>query len=137
MQNFEKELIQMTKPDITELKHGDMLSNAIIKGKDRSVVSWWWISIPLYIIVILLMKSLYFPHTTFLSNLHELINKEGFISVILFLIIPVVFMLINFISIRKIYILSGSPAVMHFLGRVWNHVLILLFSIVIILIYFI
>ncbi len=57
MKNFEDKLFHMTKPEVSQLKHQDMLANAITKAKDKSVLSWWWLSIPLYLITTLLMKS--------------------------------------------------------------------------------
>ena len=36
MKNFENILIQMTKPEVSQLKHQDILANAIIKAKDKS-----------------------------------------------------------------------------------------------------
>lgn len=135
MQNFEKKLIQMTKPEVSQLKHQDMLANAIIKAKDKSVVSWWWLSIPLYIIATLSMKSVYIPHATLISNIHELTSKERYSSVLFFLILPIVFIIINFISIRKIYFMSGSPNTINFLRTAWFNVLILFFSILILIIY--
>jgi hypothetical protein len=98
MQDFEKKLIQMTKPEVNDLKHEEILSEALSKAKDKSVVSWWWISIPLYIIAVLLMKSMYIPHSTFISNLHELTNNEKALTVLFFLILPIVFILINILS---------------------------------------
>jgi hypothetical protein len=125
MQNFEEKLIQMTKPEVSQLKHQDMLANAITKAKDKSVLSWWWISIPLYIIVALLMKSVFMPNTTLISNIHEFINKERYSSVLFFLVLPIMFIVINFISIRRIYFLSGNQKTINFLQSVWFNVLII------------
>jgi hypothetical protein len=135
MQNFEEKLNQMTKPEIPQLKHQDMLSNAITNAKDKSVLSWWWLSIPLYIIAALLMKSLFMPNTTLISNIHELASKERYTSVLFFFIVPVVFIALNVFSIRKIYFLSGSPKTIMFLVEVWFNVLILILSILILVIY--
>ncbi len=135
MESFEKKLTQMTKPGVTQLKHQDLLANAIIKAKDKSVLSWWWISIPLYIIAALLMKSVFMPHTTLISNLQEFVSKEKYLSFLFFLILPIVFIVINFISIRKLYFLSGSPNKLYFLRTVWFNVLIIICSILILIIY--
>ena len=135
MQDFEKKLIEMTKPEVTDLKHQELLSNALSKAKDKSVVSWWWLSVPLYIIAALLMKSMYNPHSSLISAIHELTNKERIFSVLFFLILPIIFILINILSIRKIHILSGSPISFRFLRSVWYNVLIIFFSILVILIY--
>ena len=135
MQNFEEKLIQMTKPEVSQLKHQDMLANAITKAKDKSVLSWWWISIPLYIIAALLMKSVFMPNTTLISNIHEFINKERYSSVLFFLVLPIMFIVINFISIRRIYFLSGNQKTINFLQSVWFNVLIIFLSILVLIIY--
>lgn len=134
-QNFEKELTQITKPEITGLKYQDMLADAISNAKDKSVISWWWLSVPIYIIIIFYMKSVYMPHTTLISNLHELTVKEKFSSFFLFLILPVLLIIINLISVRKIYFLSGRPRKNNFLRAVWSNVSVIIFSILILIIY--
>ena len=135
MQNFEQKLTQMTKPDVTHLKHQDMLASAITKGKDKSVISWWWLSIPLYLIATLFMKSIFMPRTTLLSNIHEFKNGEVYSSVLFFLVIPIVFIVINFISIRNIYFLSGNPKSLNFLKTAWFNVLMIIFSVLVLIIY--
>jgi hypothetical protein len=135
MQNFENKLIQMTKPEVSQLKHQDMLANAITTAKDKSVVSWWWLCIPLYIIAALLMKTFFMPGTTLISNIYELKGKERYSSVLLFLILPIVFIIINFISIRKIYVLSANPKTINFIRAIWFNALIIIFSIIVLIIY--
>jgi len=133
--NFEEKLSQMTKPAVNQLKHQEMLSNAVSNAKDRSVVSWWWLSIPLYLLAMLLMKSIYMPGTTLISNIHNLTKEQKIPSVILFLVLPVVFILINFFSIRKVFLLSGSSKSLNFLKTIWFNLIMILFSILILLIY--
>jgi len=134
-QNFEKKLEEMSKPEIHQLKHENMLAKAIINAKDQSVVSWWWISVPLFIIMMLLMKSFYMPGTSLISNIHELAGKEKYMSLIFFLISPVILIIVNVLSIRKIYFLSGSPKSMNFLETVWFNVLVISVSVFILIIY--
>jgi hypothetical protein len=107
MENFEDKLSQITKPDVSQLKHQDMLANEIIKAKDKSVLSWWWLSIPLYIIAALLMKSAFMPHTTLISNLQDLTSRDKYSTLLFFLVLPLIFIAINLISIRKIYFLRA------------------------------
>lgn len=135
MKKFEKTLFQMTKPEVSQLKHQEMLANAISKAKNKSVLSWWWLSIPLYILAALLMKSIFMPSTTFLSNLNDLASKQEYASVLFFAVLPVFFMGLNFRSIRKIYFLSGSPKSINFLKTVWFNVLIIIASVLVVLIY--
>jgi hypothetical protein len=134
-QNFEKKLSEMTKPELHQLRHEDMLADAIINAKDKSVVSWWWLSVPVFIILMLMMKSLYMPGITLVSNLQELAGREKYMSLLFFLISPVVLIILNAVSIRKIYFLSGSPKLLNFLQIVWLNVLVIVFSALILLIY--
>jgi hypothetical protein len=135
MQSFEEKLKQISKPEISQLKHQDMLANEIIKAKDKSVLSWWWLSIPLYIIAAFLMKTFYMPHTTLISNIHDFTNKEKFLALLLFLIMPIIFIILNLLSIRKIHFLSGSPKTIIFLKAVWFNIIIIISSILILIIY--
>jgi len=137
MENFEEQLIHMSKPKISELKHQDMLANYITKAKDKSVLSLWWLSIPLFIMAALIMKTLFMPYTSFISNLHEVTGKEKYISFFFFFIVPVVFIFINAISMRRIYFLSGNPKVISFLAIVWFHIIIIMACLFTIIIYFI
>ena len=81
------------------------------------------------------MKSFYMPDSTLISGIHEWAGKERFLSVLAFLILPVVFIILNAISIRRIYFLSGNPKTIYFLQAVWFNVLIIIFSIFILVIY--
>ena len=135
MHKFEKELVNMTKPEVSQLKHQDMLADAIIKAKGKSVISWWWLCIPLYILSMLLMKTIFMPGTTLISNIYELRGREKYSSVLFFIVLPVVFIAVNFMSIRKVYLLSGNPKPFNFLLSVWYNVLMILFSVLILIIY--
>ena len=134
-QNFEKKLTEMGKPEIHNLKHEDMLSRSIINAKDKSVVSWWWLSVPIFIILMLLMKSTFMPGTTLISNMHELESKQKFISLVFFLISPLILIIINVLIIRRIHFLSGSPKSINFLEAVWFNILIIAISVLILIIY--
>jgi hypothetical protein len=125
----------MTKPEIQGLKHEAMLADAIINAKDKSVVSWWWLSVPVFIILMLMMKSTFMPGTTLISNMHELESSQKYMSLTFFLISPLLLIIINAFTIRKIHFLSGSPKSINFLGTIWFNVLIIVFSLLIILIY--
>jgi hypothetical protein len=133
--NFEKRLEEMEKPEIHGLKHETMLADAIINAKDKSVVSWWWLSVPVFIILMLMMKSTFMPGTTLISNMHELETSQKYIAFTFFLISPLILIIINAFTIRKIHFLSGSPKSINFLGTIWFNVLIIVFSLLIIIIY--
>jgi hypothetical protein len=133
--NFEKKLKEMKKPEISQLKHEDLLSKAIINAKDKSVVSWWWLSVPIFIILMLLMKSKFMPGTSVISNMHELETNQKLISVIFFLISPLGLILVNALTIKKIHFLSGSPKSLSFLEAIWFNILIIVVSACILIIY--
>lgn len=135
MEKFEEILLQMSKPEVSQLKHQGILSNTITKAKDNSVLSSWWLSIPLYILATLLMKKFFTPSTTLMSNLHDLTTKEKYFSVLFFAVLPIVLIVLNFISIRNIYFLSGSPKTAAFVRIVWLNALIIIVSIIILIIY--
>jgi hypothetical protein len=120
---------------VNQLKHQDMLAKAIANAKDKTVVSWWWLIIPLYIISMLLMKSLFMSNTTLISNLHDLTTKQKFVTYIFFLILPIFIILLNIISIKKVYYLSGNPKSFIFLKVVWLNIIMILFSILILIIF--
>jgi hypothetical protein len=134
-QDFEEKLKQITKPEVDHLKHEHMLGNAIANAKDKSVVSWRWLAIPLYIIAMLWMKSVYMPETSLISGIHDFAAKQKFMSVTLFVVLPVIFIISNFLSIRKIYFLSGSPKTVNFIGRVWFNVLMIFLCSLLLIIY--
>lgn len=135
MEKFEKTLYEMTKPEVSQLKHQDMLANAITKAKEKSALSWWWLSIPFYILAVLLMKSFFMSSTTLMSNLDDLLDSQKYISVLFFLVLPIVFMVINFTSVRRIYLLSGRPKSIKFMKTVWFNVLVIVASVLILIIY--
>ncbi len=132
---FENKLFRMTKPEVNQLKHQDMLSNAIANSKDKTVLSIWWLIIPFYILSMFFMKSFFMPNATLSSSIHELMTKQRVIAYLFFMITPIIFIIINIISVRKVYILSGSPKLLNLLKTVWFNILIIIFSIFILLIY--
>lgn len=133
--NFEVKLTEMTKPEISHLKHEDMLGNAIVNAKDKSVVSLWWLSVPAFIVLMLIMKSIYMPGTTLVSNMNEMAVRNKLVSIVFFLISPVVLIIINALSIKKIYFLSGSPKSATFLQAVWLNIMVIAFAVVVLIMY--
>jgi hypothetical protein len=135
VKKFEDFLKQMSKPEIHELKHMDMLSKAVTHAKEKTVLSLWWLSIPLYIVAALLMKTLFVPGSTLDSNMHEMEIKNKYSACFFFLVLPLVFCVIHFFTIRRIYFLSGNPRKIGFLKVVWYNVLMILIAVLIWFIY--
>jgi hypothetical protein len=117
------------------LQHQDMLEKAVTNAKDKSVLSLWWLSIPVYIILTFILKTTFVPGTTLVSNLHELAGREKYFCLLFFIVLPIFFIVINFISIRKIYILSGGAGEISILQSAWHNGLIIIASIIILIIY--
>jgi hypothetical protein len=136
-ENFEEKLNAMTKPELPDMKHQQMLADAIINARDKSVVSLWWLSIPVFIILMLTMKSLYVPGTTLISNIKALAESENNIYRMFFLIAPLILIIINAFAIKKVYFLSGSPKSFDFIPGVWFNILIIILSLVILSVYII
>lgn len=135
--NFEKMLSGIPKPQVGQLQHADLLAAAIQKTQDRSVLSWWWLSLPLYLIAAFWMKSAFMPGTGFLQQLHEWAARERFFATFLFLLLPFLFLMLSLLGMRKVYFLSGSPNLLHFLRIIWQNLLIIVVSLFVILIYLI
>ena len=135
--NFEDKLIHMTKPGVTNLKHQDMLADAVLKAKEKSIVSWWWICIPLFIISMLIMKSMFMPGTSLISNIQDYSEKEKYSAAFFFIIVPAVLIIVNLLSIRKVFKFYGSPKESSFLEIVWLNVAIIIFSVLVIVIFLI
>lgn len=134
---FEETLLKMTKPEVPKLKHQDLLIKVLDKAKKRSVLSWWWISAPLYVIAALLMKSYFMPHTSLVSNLQDLALNNRYASPLLFLFLPVFLIFFNSLSIRNVYTLSGNPKITDLFLKMWFNSSIIIVSILSIIIYLI
>jgi hypothetical protein len=132
---FEERIRDMEKPEVSDLRHEDLLSVAIINARGKSVVSWWWISIPLFIILMLLMKSVYNPGTTFMSGINELKATDKYVSLLFFLLSPLVLIVVNAMTIREIYLLAGKPKAFSFSEEIWFCVLNIALAIFILIIY--
>jgi hypothetical protein len=133
--NFEKKLEDMTKPQIQELKLESKLDDAINNAKDKSVVSWWWLSVPAFLILMLMIKSAFMQGSTVISNIHELKTSQKYMSMIFFLISPLLIIIINIFTIRRIHFLCSSRKSFNLLGKLWFNVLTIAFALLVIIIY--
>lgn len=108
MDNLEDILAKMSKPEIPPLKHQDITGKAIIESKRKAVMSIWWLSLPVYLLATLTMKSLYKPGTTLKSNIRDLCTANHYLPLLLFFIVPAVLVVINIFQVRTIYKLTNS-----------------------------
>jgi hypothetical protein len=136
-QKFEEKLLKMTKPEVKDLHHQELLAEAILKAKEKSIVSWWWLSIPLFIIGMLLMKSHFKPGSSLINNIKEYSATDKYSAIFFFVIIPTIFIFVNLLSIRNVFIFLGKPKEYSFLESVWFNLVIILFSIIVLTLYLI
>lgn len=87
MEDFEKILAELSKPEVKELKHQDLLGENIMRAKNRNALSFWWLVIPFYIIATLTMKTWYMK-TTLKQEINLFKKDDPILSVLLFLIFP-------------------------------------------------
>ena len=111
------------------------LEQLISNSKDFAVVSLWWLSIPLFIVLMLFMKGAYIPGSAFVNDFHDFALREKSKSLIFFLISPLVIILINSFMIIKIRTLTGNPKSLSFLALAWPNFLIMMLCLTVLFIY--
>ena len=132
---FEEELTQMSKPEVHELKHARLVTEILRNAGDGSVLSAWWLSIPVYILAMLCMQALYLPHSHPLHLLRQLIRGQDWTFLLFFAVVPAVCAIANAILLRKIWFLSGSPGIVGLLRVGWRQILVMLLCALILFIY--
>jgi hypothetical protein len=91
----------LSKPEINDLKHQNLLSEEIIHAKNRHAMSLWWLLIPLYVIATLTMKTLYMK-TSIKQEIILFKANNQVLSALLFLISPVLIIIFNlFFSAKR------------------------------------
>jgi len=135
MQEFEVRLKQVEKPVVHDLRHQDVLAIAVADARSRSVVSWWWLAVSLYSLAALLMKTLFVPQETLTRNLHEFAMRDGWLSIVVFLILPGLSIAVNLPTMMRIYRESGKPRASRLLRITWLNVAVVIVSVVVIFIY--
>lgn len=107
MEDLEKILADMSKPEIGNLKHQDLLAKNILNARRKTVLSWWWICIPLYVLSALIMKGFYKHSSSLAQNLSELAIKNKYLVYLFFVGVPAIVIIINAATIFKIYSIAG------------------------------
>jgi hypothetical protein len=135
MKNFKDKLTDMSKPEINDLRHEELLAKVITSARSKTTISFWWIIIPMYVIAAIVMKSFFVIHSTFRSNLRELTDKNGYFNYLIFIIMPIILIVTNLLSIKNIYFLSGSPKSIKFLSVAVIQIVIIIISLFLILLF--
>jgi hypothetical protein len=137
MNEFEKKLQQMSKPEIKNLQHEEVLSKIICNAKEQSVLSFWWMSIPVYIIALFIMKTFFMPSSTIVEGLKSFKNNNHFVALFLFVIVPLLLFVLNVQSIKKVYQLTQNISYTFQVTKMYLNLFVALLCIAIILVYFI
>ena len=135
--NIEEVLIKMSKPEIKNLQHENLLSDAIANSKEKAALSFWWIIIPIYVLAAYWMKSFFMPGSSFPSNLGELAGRNSYAANLIFVLVPIILIVTNMMSIKKLYFFSGSYPTLKFLLSGAAHIITVIISIIVMLVYLI
>ena len=135
-QNIEEILNNMSKPEVQEMKHEEMLAKVVIKSKGKVALSFWWLCIPLYLIAAFAMKSFYVPGSTFSSTFHELTDTKSYTAIALFIVLPVALIIVNALSIKQLFYLYSSLTKSGFLETIAFELVIIILSVLMLIIYF-
>ncbi len=136
MDSFEESLEKMTKPSVDKLKHERVLSELIVSSRGRSVLAGWWLSIPLYLIAALVMKSMYVNNSGVIDNLLQIKASSGLYWVYM-LVIPLGVMIMNIRILMVQYRESAAPSLPSLLSVYWYNALMILMSIMLLTLNFI
>ena len=134
MDDFEKKLIEMSKPEVTRLKHQEILSKELFMTRHRNAVSWWWLGIPLYIVAALIMKSVYFPTEGLQAGIRQLKNHNKSLTYLAFVVVPLLLILINAVNIFKLSRIIKTRD-LYFLKAIRVSLIILALSIIVLIIF--
>jgi hypothetical protein len=101
MEDFEKMLTEISKPEVKLLKHQDLMADKVVRTKNRNVLSLWWLLVPLYVIATLTMKT-FFMKTSFKHEIGLFKTTNPVLSFMLFLMLPALIIIItSFFSARR------------------------------------
>lgn len=117
----------MSKPSVPPLRHAELLPGAIRGAEDRAALSAWWLSIPLFVLAMVGVRTLYGLRGGPFRWLHRIFREQQMLFLALFVIAPLALVVFNIVGMRRIYYLSGDPPFGSFLRMTWkNWVVILL-----------
>jgi hypothetical protein len=133
MEDFEKILNEMSKPEIKNLKHQDLLAKNILSAKRKTALSWWWVCIPLYVLGAFIMKGFYRHSSSLSQNLSELTIKNKYMVYLFFIGLPFVAIIINAATIFKLSSISKGSM----LKNIIPNILIIILAVIVFVIYLI
>lgn len=134
MEDLQKILTGMSKPEVPPLRHQEALTDLIIHCKRKATLSLWWLSVPVFIIGALVMKQLYKPRSTLWASIRELKGRHSTQSLILLFFLPLIVSILQIWQLRRLHFVRQSL----WAGRtfaIWLYWLILFISLIIQIIY--
>ena|GEM_PF-4032548 len=78
----------MSKPEVPPLKHQEALSKLIIQSKRKTVLSLWWLSVPVFMIAAFVMKQLYKPGSSLGASIREFKERHSIQALLLVFFLP-------------------------------------------------
>lgn len=108
MDQLEEILTTMSKPGVKELKHQELLGKAIVQSKRKTVLSTWWLAIPLYCLAMLGMETIYKKGTSLHDHLHQMDSSNPHLAQILFAVVPLALILLNGLHIWSTWKITRS-----------------------------
>ncbi len=135
MKTFEDELNQMSKPEVGYLRHENLLAKSISRVQDKSRVSLWWISIPVYMLSAFIMKGFYTHNFSIASSLHEIFSMNGYLRGLVFFALPAILIVANLTSIRQLMFLYGSSEKTALYKLIYSEALVVFLSLIVMLVF--
>jgi hypothetical protein len=134
MEDLQQLLTGMSKPEVPHLKHQEALTDLIIRSKRKITLSLWWLSVPVFVIAVLLMEQAYKPGSTLWSSIRKLKDRHSTQSALLLFLLPLVVCAIQLLQLRKYHLIRQSPWRVR-TNAIWVHLLLIFLSLITILIY--
>ena len=100
MDDFEKMLVNLSKPEVKELSHQHVLADQIIQAKNKHALSFWWLLIPIYVIAMLAMKTFYVK-TSLKEEINSFRTFHPLLAFSFFILGPIIFILFNSFLVRR------------------------------------
>lgn len=100
MDDFEKMLTELPKPEVKELRHEDMLAADLIRAKDKAATGLWWLLVPLYVLTMLLVRTLY-KKTSLAMELNAFYERSPLLALLLFIAAPLLLLVLYWRKQRR------------------------------------
>lgn len=142
-QDFLKQMENLNIPHIDPVQHQEKVKISIMNAERSAVLGAWLMALPVYFIVVILIAAIFHSKAaegwTFGLMMRSLYSGGRLLNYLTFMLLPVICIIINLLAIVHVRIVRlGNTRRYHELSitfklRLWNVLLILLASILLIL----